>query len=409
MTAPNEDTTEESSDEPIDLPGFGRRPLLKTLGAGTALSMGSGVAAAQDDDSGQDDDDRESDPANIDPQFGLSTSDANIIPEGVEPNREVELHITLNEPGTDHASFYAHFEPTGLHLDSGDVVRFTYESPEHTITAYHPGHGFQQRVPENTPPFSSPVVNEDGAWLYRFEEAGVYDLFCAPHHVFGMNMRIVVGDPDETDYPPSVAESWEDWEEGDLFPPWNRGGLEFELNEFREQNDGAVWAWLTPQEVLDAPVIDPSTIQEQGSVSFEDVLGDVDRFGDTLPEDHETPAVQLREHDEYGDILVGPEELTVYMFDNDTQGEGASACHDDCAEAWPPLTVEDEPTAGEAVEADLTTFEREDGTTQVAANGWPLYHFAEDQAPGDANGQGVGDVWWVLQPDGTPIQPQSSG
>jgi len=58
---------------------------------------------------------------------------------------------------------------------------------------------------------------------------------------------------------------------------------------------------------------------------------------------------------------------------------------------------------GDGVSAELTTFEREDGSTQVAADGWPLYYFAPDEAPGDAKGQGVNDVWWVLAPDGTPV------
>jgi len=56
------------------------------------------------------------------------------------------------------------------------------------------------------------------------------------------------------------------------------------------------------------------------------------------------------------------------------------------------------------VTAELTTYEREDGQTQVAANGWPLYYFANDETPGDTNGQGVGDVWWVLDPAGMPIR-----
>ncbi|MFW5939611.1 MAG: hypothetical protein ACOCSD_00345 [Halolamina sp.] len=33
--------------------------------------------------------------------------------------------------------------------------------------------------------------------------------------------------------------------------------------------------------------------------------------------------------------------------------------------------------------------------------GLPLYTFAADEQPGDANGQGANDVWWVLGPDGS--------
>ncbi|GAB7009212.1 hypothetical protein [Halorubrum trueperi] len=115
--------------------------------------------------------------------------------------------------------------------------------------------------------------------------------------------------------------------------------------------------------------------------------------------------VQVRSNSEYGDILVGPDEMTLYMFDQDTQGNGVSACYDGCADNWPPHTVDDEPVAGEGVTADLRTFERETGERQVMAGGWPLYYFAPDEEPDDATGQGVNDVWWVLTPDGTPVKP----
>jgi len=47
--------------------------------------------------------------------------------------------------------------------------------------------------------------------------------------------------------------------------------------------------------------------------------------------------------------------------------------------------------------------ERTDGTYQVTANDMPLYYWYEDKQPGDVLGQGVGDVWWVLSPDGSPM------
>lgn len=79
-------------------------------------------------------------------------------------------------------------------------------------------------------------------------------------------------------------------------------------------------------------------------------------------------------------------------------------CYDSCADTWPPLTVSGEPTSGEGVSVSLGTFERDTGEMQVTAGGWPLHHFASDQNPGDAKGQGVDDSWWVLAPDGTPIR-----
>lgn len=105
-----------------------------------------------------------------------------------------------------------------------------------------------------------------------------------------------------------------------------------------------------------------------------------------------------------GEVLVGPDGRTLYMFDPDAQGD--STCYDQCATAWPPLTLDDgEPVAGEGVDAALLgTTERTDGTTQVTYDGWPLYYWAQDAAPGDATGQAVNDVWWVLDASGEPIR-----
>ena len=113
--------------------------------------------------------------------------------------------------------------------------------------------------------------------------------------------------------------------------------------------------------------------------------------------------VRTRQHDDFGGILVDADGRTLYRFDPDERGAGASACTGGCADAWPPLTVDGEPVAGDGVEAPLTTFDRPDGSNQVAADGWPLYRFASDDGPGEASGQGVNDVWWVVAPDGAKI------
>jgi len=50
---------------------------------------------------------------------------------------------------------------------------------------------------------------------------------------------------------------------------------------------------------------------------------------------------------------------------------------------------------------------RPDGTMQVAYKGMPLYTFAQDKAPGEANGQGIKDVgtWTAI----VVSAPASSG
>ena len=104
-----------------------------------------------------------------------------------------------------------------------------------------------------------------------------------------------------------------------------------------------------------------------------------------------------------GQILTAADGMTVYLFTPDAQS--TPTCIDACAEAWPPLTVDDasQVTAGDGVDASLLgTIEHPTGI-QVTYNSWPLYLFTGDTAPGDTNGQGQGDAWYVLDPTGNPI------
>jgi predicted lipoprotein with Yx(FWY)xxD motif len=101
-----------------------------------------------------------------------------------------------------------------------------------------------------------------------------------------------------------------------------------------------------------------------------------------------------------GSILVDGDGNTLYLFTPDEQGE--SVCYDQCEASWPPLV--DEVVAGDGVDAALLgAVARTDGSQQVTYNGWPLYHFANDAAPGDTNGQGINDIWYVLDGAGEAI------
>jgi predicted lipoprotein with Yx(FWY)xxD motif len=103
-----------------------------------------------------------------------------------------------------------------------------------------------------------------------------------------------------------------------------------------------------------------------------------------------------------GDFLTDADGMTLYFFTNDTT-PGASVCDGDCATNWPPLTVPWGNTAvgGEGVPGVVAVTPREDGSWQVTYDGRPLYYFAEDEAAGDTNGQGRGDVWFVALTDGS--------
>jgi len=101
-----------------------------------------------------------------------------------------------------------------------------------------------------------------------------------------------------------------------------------------------------------------------------------------------------------GTILVDGEGRTLYLFMPDAQG--ASTCLDSCATTWPPLAGP--ASAGDGVDqALISTADRPDGAAQVTYNSWPLYHFASDAAAGDTNGQGVGNIWYVVDASGNAI------
>lgn len=107
-----------------------------------------------------------------------------------------------------------------------------------------------------------------------------------------------------------------------------------------------------------------------------------------------------------GPVLVDTKGFTVYDFHKD---KGTiSSCYGACAEGWPPVTTEGAPTtSGGAMAAKLGTTKRKDGTTQVTYAGHPLYTFAGDSKPGEANGNDVdafGAEWYALQGSGAEAE-----
>lgn len=97
-------------------------------------------------------------------------------------------------------------------------------------------------------------------------------------------------------------------------------------------------------------------------------------------------------------LVAGSNGMTVYTFAKDVKDSGKSACNTGCIDKWPALTVTAgaKPTAGAGVTGTLGTITRDDGSTQVTYNGLPLYFFANDKAPGDANG--VYTSWNAVKP-----------
>ena len=101
-----------------------------------------------------------------------------------------------------------------------------------------------------------------------------------------------------------------------------------------------------------------------------------------------------------GDVVVDPSGVTVYLFSPDSAAD--PTCYDDCEATWP--VVAEQGAVGEGLDpALLGSVVRTDGVVQATYGGWPLYTFAGDAGPGDTNGQGIGDVWFVMGADGNGI------
>jgi len=102
-----------------------------------------------------------------------------------------------------------------------------------------------------------------------------------------------------------------------------------------------------------------------------------------------------------GTVLVDARGMTLYRL----SGEGAAkfiCTGGSCTRIWHPLRVSSGAAPSGTV-GSLGTVKRPDGTRQVTFRAMPLYTFAQDRKPGDANGQGIKDVgtWSAVSPAGT--------
>ena len=121
----------------------------------------------------------------------------------------------------------------------------------------------------------------------------------------------------------------------------------------------------------------------------------------------EAATVKVAENADHGKYLTDANGRSLYLFEADTRAEGDAkakvTCKEKCLNRWPPYHTQGEPKAGAMADAaKLGTVEHE-GEMMVTYNGWPLYYFIEDQAPGDTKGHDIeefGAEWYLLTPEG---------
>jgi predicted lipoprotein with Yx(FWY)xxD motif len=108
---------------------------------------------------------------------------------------------------------------------------------------------------------------------------------------------------------------------------------------------------------------------------------------------------------DFGRVLFDANGQVVYVFEMDAPDK-SNCTSAQCVKAWPPVLTEEQPSAGEGVDAELLrTIRRRDGMLQVTYNGRPLY-FYEHEGPKEVKCHNVnlnGGLWWVVTPSGEPF------
>jgi plastocyanin len=266
MGEPNDASEDASDGTPLT---WARRPVLKAVGAAGAISGLGGAVTAQEDDGddgdGDDGDDGDGDdgdegydcrqPECIHSYLGFS-----IFPfeEDPDPPAWPDHRVLVDQRPKEHQAVPGPlefvFDPVGLHVGPGDVVAFEWTAGHHSVSAYHPTMDRQRRMPVDAAPFSSPMLGSGAVWLYRFETPGVYDIFCPPHEVYGMVMRIVVGDDTETEFGEANPEAG-------LLPPVEFANVVFDSEGGETDLDDDSVNELSPE-----------TIVEEGEIAWDDLF-----------------------------------------------------------------------------------------------------------------------------------------
>jgi predicted lipoprotein with Yx(FWY)xxD motif len=121
--------------------------------------------------------------------------------------------------------------------------------------------------------------------------------------------------------------------------------------------------------------------------------------------DHATPAgssIRISQSG-LGPILTDQNGRTLYAFTKDKNR--SSNCTGRCIATWPALAGSKAVTAASGAQRSLVgEAKRTEGTLQATYGDWPLYYYAGDMDPGDVDGQGVDNVWFVIGADGKLIK-----
>ncbi|WP_257658054.1 hypothetical protein [Parapedobacter lycopersici] len=106
----------------------------------------------------------------------------------------------------------------------------------------------------------------------------------------------------------------------------------------------------------------------------------------------------------FGAVLTDSAGMTLYFFSRDADGN--TACEGNCRSMWPAYYSSHAAESEGVDPEDIGTITLTNGSLQTTYKGRPLYFYANDDAPGEIEGDGVGGNWFVAKPDYTVMLVQ---
>lgn len=98
-----------------------------------------------------------------------------------------------------------------------------------------------------------------------------------------------------------------------------------------------------------------------------------------------------------GNYLVDQKGHTLYYFDKDPMG--SSVCEGQCLVNWPAFHADSISVPSALKKEDFAEITRSDGSKQTTYRGYPLYYWKDDKNRGELKGQGLNNVWFVIDPE----------
>jgi predicted lipoprotein with Yx(FWY)xxD motif len=98
-----------------------------------------------------------------------------------------------------------------------------------------------------------------------------------------------------------------------------------------------------------------------------------------------------------GYVLADASGYTVYTDARDPKNTSKPACTGRCLLAWFPVTGKAKAAKGVRLHAVLGSITRSTKVVQATYNGYPLYTFGSDSAPGMTSGNDSGGIWHVIK------------